>query len=430
MLKTTAKLLKSPWVFKLGGKIAGSLNVLGELKFREQIIENQKIYKEKEKRVLDAIELRKEPDRVPIATGGLNFFPAKYAGITCADYMYDHKKCKAAYLKMVQDFNFDLVFPSFFLSMGRFMHASRANLLKLPGRDITVNSCYQFNEIERLKSEEYSEFLERGIDFLIDTLVPRVSDIFAMGKVKKAAYLGRTVFEAMKFVRFITSMLPELKAIGQYNLMTGMAFPPFDIMSFTFRDLQGLSRDMIKKTTRTQLIELLNRIEPWLTPILTAMPQMAGSNGIFFPSERAFSLSPKQFEQYYWPTLKKIIISMVKAGDIPFLVWESDVTHIVHFLLELPKKISRRCCFMCDTSDIFEVNKILNGHMCIMGNVPLSTMCVGAPKDVEHYCEKMFTELKPGGGFINCSALGIPDEAKPENVHALINYTHKYGRYS
>ena len=84
---------------------------------------------------------------------------------------------------------------------------------------------------------------------------------------------------------------------------------------------------------------------------------------------------------------------------------------------------------MVDTSDIFEVNRILDGHMCIMGNIPLSTMCVGTPKDVEKYCDKMFAELKPGGGFITCSALGIPDEAKPENVHAMINYALKHGNY-
>ena len=85
---------------------------------------------------------------------------------------------------------------------------------------------------------------------------------------------------------------------------------------------------------------------------------------------------------------------------------------------------------MFDSSDIFEVNRILDGHMSIVGNIPLSTMCVGTPKDVEKYCDKMFAELKPGGGFLNCSALGVPDEARPENVHAMINYTHKHGKYN
>jgi len=430
VLKSVFNLLRSPWLYKVGKKVATILIGMEEFKRREKIKANRELYEERERRVLDAITMRKKPDRVPIAVGGLNFLPAKYASITCAEYMYDHKKMKAAYLKFNDDFNFDLTFPSFMLSLGKFMQASRSNLIKIPGRDLTANSCYQFNEFERLKAEEYDEFLQRGFDFLVDTIVPRISNIFKMGRIKRAAYLGRTILEFMKFVNMSTRMLAECKARGHYNLMTGIAFPPFDIMSFIFRDLTGLTRDMMKKTTRVQLIEILERMETCLTPFVCGVPQMTGLTGIFFPSERAFSLSPRQFGQYYWPTLKKMIISAVKAGNIPFLAWESDVTHLVHYLLELPRSISRRCCFMCDTSDIFEVNRILDGHMCIMGNIPLSTMCVGTPKDVDNYCKKMFAELKPGGGFITCSALGIPDEAKPENVHAMINYALKHGNYN
>jgi hypothetical protein len=429
MLKTLGRLMKTEWALKFGIRAGHLLTSINEFKNRNAIKIHKSIYLEKERRVLDAITMRKEPDRVPVITGGLNFFPAKYAGITCADYMYDFKKMKMAFMKMHDDFNFDLTFPSFMLSFGRVMTAADVNLIKIPGRDISVNSCYQYNEMERLKPEEYGEFLERGMDFLMDTIAPRVSGIFKKNRLRRIAHLGRTTLEILKYLKGGTEIMGELKAKGQYCLMEGTGFPPFDIVSFVFRKLAGLTRDMMKKATRSQLIELLNRMETWLTPMISALPRMNRTQGIWFTSERAFSLSPRQFAQYYWPTLKKMIISMVEVGDIPFLVWESDVTHLIHFLLELPKKISRRCIFMCDTSDIFEVNRILDGHMSIVGNVPLSTMVVGTPKDVEKYCDKMFAKLMPGGGFINCSALGIPDEAKPENIHALINYTHKNGVY-
>ncbi len=430
MLRLVANSFRSNGFLKLASLMGNTTLKLNELKVKSEIERHKSEYQAKERRVITAIEMLKEPDRVPTSTGGLNFFPAKYTGITCAEYMFDAKKMKYAFMKTIEDYNFDLIFPSFMLSMGRVITASKLNLFRIPGRDLTINSGYQFNEIERLKQEEYKEFLERGMDFMIDTIVPRTSGIFQMKPYKRFPYLGRVVFEGLKFISTATNLLAEVKAKGQYNLMTGVAFPPFDIMSFVFRDLSALTRDMMKKETKSQLLELIKRIEPWLTTFLSALPQMNGSTGIFFPSERAFSLSPKQFEQFYWPTLKKMIISFVKAGDIPFLVWEQDVAHLVHFLLELPKSISRRCCFMCDTSDIFKVHKILDGHMSIMANVPLSTMCVGSPKDVEQYCEKLFTELKPGGGLILSSALGIPDEAKPENVRAMVNYALKYGNYS
>ncbi|MHA1273141.1 MAG: uroporphyrinogen decarboxylase family protein [Promethearchaeota archaeon] len=428
-LEFMARYLKAPWPYKLVSKFTAFSNKLNELKFKIDIDKNKEIYEEKERRVLDAITMRRLPDRVPVAAGGLNFFPAKYVGITCAEYMFDFNKTRWAFLKTNDDFNFDLTFPSFMLAIGRLVTASKLDLYKIPGRDLNVNASYQYNEHERLKPDEYDLFLKDGMKFAIETLLPRISEVFGMKPLKRAAYIMRTILEFFKFAKASSQILAETKAHGHYNLMTGAAFPPFDLMSFILRDLKGLTRDMMKKKTREQLKELMERMEPWLTRIFSEMPKLNGSNGIFFPSERAFSLSPRQFEEFYWPTLKKMIISFVKDGNIPFLVWESDVTHLIHFLLELPKSISRRCCFMCDTSDIFEVNRILDGHMCIMGNVPLSTMCVGSPKDVEKYCEKMFAELKPGGGFINCSALGIPDEAKPENVRALIDYTFKHGYY-
>lgn len=429
LLKTVARSMKAPWALKLIEKVALSMNKMISLKYNADIERTTNIYEEKERRVLDAIFMRKEPDRIPVSTGGLNFFPAKYAGITCAEYMFDPEKMTAAFLKTNDDFDFDLTFPSSIFNFGRWFTAAQLNLIKIPGRDLTVNSGYQYNEYERLKTEEFGEFLEGGIDFLVDTLVPRISPIFQMKRYRRPAYIGRVLLEALKWVQTNIDVLCQLRARGHYNLMTGIAFPPFDIMSLVFRDLKSITRDMMKKDRRIQFIELCERLEPHITPLLTALPKLFGQVGTFFPSERAFSLSPKQFEQFYWPTLKKMIISFVKGGIIPFLVWESDVTHLVHFLHELPTNISRRCCLMVDQSDIFEVNRILDGHMAIQGNVPLSTMCVGSPKDVEKYCEKMFAELKPGGGFLNCAALGIPDEAKPENVHALINYTKKYGKY-
>ncbi|MHA1147691.1 MAG: uroporphyrinogen decarboxylase family protein [Promethearchaeota archaeon] len=429
VLKTLAEFVRAPWFYKIGSKVASSIQKISEFKLKEELDKNKDLLKERKQRIMDAITMKKEPDRIPVSAGGLNFFSAKYAGITCADFIFDYKKMRKAYFKTHEDFDFDLTFPSFMLSLGRIFTAADVNLFKLPGRHLSINSSYQFNEIERLKTEEYEEFLNRGIDFLIDTITPRISGMFNQGKLKFTASLGRVFYEVMMFIKNASEMLVEMKARGLYNCCTGMALPPFDIMSFVFRDLTSLTKDMMKKTTRVQLLELINRMEPWLNPVMSGLPRLNEEGGIWFVSERAFSLSPRQFGQYYWPTLKKMIIRQVTDGNIPFLVWESDVTHLVHFLLELPRKIARSCCLMCDTSDIFEVNRILDGHMCIIGNVPLSTMCVGTPKDVEKYCEKMFAELKPGGGFINCSALGIPDEAKPENVHALINYTHKYGKY-
>jgi uroporphyrinogen-III decarboxylase len=52
----------------------------------------------------------------------------------------------------------------------------------------------------------------------------------------------------------------------------------------------------------------------------------------------------------------------------------------------------------------------------------------GSPQEVDEYCRDMIRVCGKDGGFILSTSGGI-DEAKPENIHALINAAEKYGRY-
>ena len=57
-----------------------------------------------------------------------------------------------------------------------------------------------------------------------------------MKKIKRPAYTGRIFLEVLGWVGSAIQIMAEEKARGQYNLMTGIAVSPFDIMSFIFRD--------------------------------------------------------------------------------------------------------------------------------------------------------------------------------------------------
>ena len=64
------------------------------------------IFRERERRVSDAVAL-KEPDRVPMMLLS-GFFPARYAGITCEEAMYDADKLIRSSEKFLQDFEPDM----------------------------------------------------------------------------------------------------------------------------------------------------------------------------------------------------------------------------------------------------------------------------------------------------------------------------------
>lgn len=48
---------------------------------------------------------------------------------------------------------------------------------------------------------------------------------------------------------------------------------------------------------------------------------------------------------------------------------------------------------------------------------------------MEDYCKKLIRIVGKGGGFILDGAVGIPDEAKPENVRVMAEAVRKYGVY-
>ena len=62
----------------------------------------EELYLEREKRVNDAIQL-KEPDRVPVMSL-FGFFPAKYAGITFEQAMYETDQLIQAWEKTILEF--------------------------------------------------------------------------------------------------------------------------------------------------------------------------------------------------------------------------------------------------------------------------------------------------------------------------------------
>ena len=81
--------------------------------------------------------------------------------------------------------------------------------------------------------------------------------------------------------------------------------------------------------------------------------------------------------------------------------------------------------------------KFPGGWDAFVEDVPNETLCaddelarVGfmSPDDVKAYCKKLIDVVGKGGGFIMDSSTVI-DDAKPENVKAMIDFTKEYGVY-
>ena len=136
-------------------------------------------------------------------------------------------------------------------------------------------------------------------------------------------------------------------------------------------------------------------------------------------------MSPEQFETFYWPTLKQLLLALIEEGLTPCPFFEGDCTSRLEHIAELPKG---KLLVQLDATDMVKAKEILRDQVCIAGNVPLSLLQTGTPEDVKNYCKKLIDMVGKGGGFI-MSPSGVLDGPKPENLKAMIDYTKEYGRY-
>ena len=65
--------------------------------------------------------------------------------------------------------------------------------------------------------------------------------------------------------------------------------------------------------------------------------------------------------------------------------------------------------------------------MCFWGNVPGSLLCTGTPQQVKDDVKELVELFGDTGALMLDSGLGVPDEARPENMFALREAADEYG---
>lgn len=409
----------------------------------------EQLYQEREKRINDAIQL-KEPDRIPVMSL-FGFFPAKYKGITFKEAMYDPDKIMKAWVDTMVEFQPDMYENPYGIRfLGPIMDVLDFNQLKWPGHGLDDMSPYQYIEGEYMKADEYDAFLFDLTDFMIRIYWPRVFGAFGPFKNLPPLnsiityYMGLTAFsvfdepeiegaleallkaakEARRMISGTKAYAGEMKKLGFPPQFGSLSQAPFDTLSDFFRGTKGAMLDMIRQPDK------INEATEKLLPVMLRKGLAAKGRGVsrvFIPLHKGLDgfMSPDQFKTFYWPTLKKLILGLIEEGLTPILLWEGDCTSRLETIGDIPKG---KAVYWFEQTDIFKAKKVLGDIVCLRGNVPLSTMCTGTPDDVKDYCKKLIDVVGRGGGFImDCAA--VIDNAKPENVRTMIDYTKEYGVY-
>jgi hypothetical protein len=412
--------------------------------------EAEKAYKERATRLKNAIQLKKLPDRVPVFLIH-GFYPAVYAGITARDAMYDYGKCMAAWKKFNLDFapdghNGGAVVPG----PGRLFDILDYKQYSWPGHGVAPQYGYQANEGEYMKADEYDAFIEDPSRFYSNTFMPRVygglagltslalADVLEMYGAAynfipfglptvQAAYqkLFEAGAEALKWIGAIGALAAELAAAGIPAFWDGPAKPPFDMIGDTMRGTKGIMLDMYRQPDK--LLKALDVMTPLVIKNAVASARASGVPIVAIVMHKGADgfLSDAQYRKFYWPQYRRVLIGLIDEGIVPFMFIEGGYNTRLEIIRDLPKG---KVIYWFDRTDMTKAKKILGDVGCIGGNVPPDILALGTPAQVTDYVRNLIDTVGKGGGFILGNGTVIED-AKPENIHAMIDTTKKYGKY-
>ena len=412
----------------------------------------EELFKQREQRFNDVVALRK-PDRVPVMPLYVHNFPTHIKGISNKDAGFDHETrwqaTKEATLRFGWNFapTNDVLASDFFAAVGN-------KQMMWAGGNLRDDAPHQWVENEYVKADELAEFVADPNGFTFRKILPRIGESFEgleqiplppLYWFSNTYYLQ--VLGNMLSLPPLTKALESLLAMAEAQAKTNAAnakyagemaalgypltwaaaiMPAFDVVSDTFRSLRGATLDMFRQPDT--LLKSIDVMQEATIGLCHAAFAVTGLPRQFIPMHKGAGgfMSNEQYAKFYWPTFKALIENLVEAGITPMPLFEGDYTPRLEFLAELPPgKVAAHF----DKVDRRKFKEICGDVMCFWGNVPNSLLVTGTPQQVKDDVKELVDIFGDTGGLIIDGPGGIPDQAKPENVEALVEAIDEFGLY-
>ncbi len=411
----------------------------------------EELYREREKRINDAIGLR-VPDRVPIMVS-FGFFTARYAGFTNEEVMYDPEKLWEAQWKTTHAFPQDAERDPYGLTLlGPLLDILSFRQIKWAGGGLPPNASYQFVEGEYMKAEEYDHFLLDPSDFIVRVYLPRICGKlgglaklpslhsiisysmglpyglapFSLGEVQESLeVLTRAGAESVRVASYAKRFREEVRKQGFPLQLGGFTQAPFDTLGDYFRGTKGVMLDMYRRPEK--IIKACEMLLPLMIESGVGGYKGTGNPRIFIPLHKGLDgfMSLEQFKRFFWPTLRDLMMGLIAEGLTPCPFFEGDCTSRLEVIKDIPED---KAIYKFESTDLVKAKDVLGDRVCIRGGIPISVLATGTPQEIGTRCRDVIKTVGRGGGFIMDASTGL-DDVSPENVRAFFDYTREYGAY-
>lgn len=385
------------------------------------------------KRYVTAMRNEK-PDMVPIRPFVAEF-TATYAGYTSQEVSYDYENAFRAARKCAADFDWDAVVGNMVYGWMGLVKAIGLKYYAVPGMEVPPDTAFQYLEPPEgeawMRPDEYDALSEDPTGYLFNTWLPRIAtDVAPNGQ-------SNTLRNNLSFLKGGMAMLQYFMGFGRQaallrsesgtvSAISGILKAPFDIIADKLRGYKGLCMDMFRQPDK--VLKACDALAPYLCHVAMsgADPDKNVPIGLWMHRGCVPFVSPKQFDRFYWPTLRQIIEELWSRGFQTLFYAEGDWTANLSAIGALPE---RSIVFHVDRSDIGEVRRHLKGKFCISGGLPNDLLAFGKPDDIRSYCKKLIDTFAHDGGYIMDASAIMQDDTKADNLRIMTEVTREYGVY-
>ncbi|MCA9969605.1 MAG: hypothetical protein KC425_05280 [Anaerolineales bacterium] len=353
---------------------------------------------------------------------GANEYVVRRSGITGKDMVYNHEKLREPLLAFHNEFQPDsavtpLPYP------GKVMDMLGYKTYIWGGQKLPDELTIQAVEGEYMMGDEYREFAADPTNFWLKKYLPRVMPTLApltmltefprvsenVDIIDMMVPFGLPPFQEMlkTLMEAGNELMKMLGAVGQTGgMLAASGFPsmgfnivktPFDYLGDTLRGTKGILTDMYRRPN-----DLLAACEAYVPVLINAVVNASDRSGapaamyVLHKGADAF-MSQAQFEKFYWPTWKQVMMGLYAEGITSYLFIEGSYNKRLENLAEMPEKFLV-CHF--DQTDMGPVKEILSAKYIIAGNVPASLMAAGTTDEVRAYCDNLMTLFGDAPGYI------------------------------
>ncbi len=409
--------------------------------------EAAKAYKARATRVMKALKLE-VPDRVPVMIPGISF-PAYNAGITLQTAMYDYDEQKRAWLKFLHDFDQDLAEGAGATFSGGVYDLLDYKLYRWPGHGLPADArIHQFVEDEYMKADEYDAFIKDPLDFSLRYFLPRTWGALApLENMSRPSLMSlpfqfltmcnTTEFQVMfkaisaasrefaKWLEVVIECQQAAQEAGFPPFQGGISLAPFDIFADMLRGTRGIFVDMYRQPDK--LLEALEVVTPLSVEEAVSSASDAGCPMIFIPIHKGDDrfMSRQQFEKFYWPSFRKLLLGLIDEGCMPAMVVDGSYNNRLDIIKDLPRA---SVLWIFEQTDMFKAKEVLGDVACIAGNVTAAQLYTSTPQAIKEYCRQLIEVCGKGGGYILSLGSSV-DKCNPENLQAMIEAAKEYGVY-